>query len=279
MNNKNEIYLKLTANVITDFLKNYSKENQEILFNESECSGYKSIRFSSKALDEEFKQISKNTGYFKNGRVICFEIKPESNYWTLYLNISKTDLTYEQYIKLNSLSHNVIMETEQVVTLYKEDLAGINENASVIVNNLFEFLEKKLNNTLTNALKEEQFVLNETKEIQYENDDFYIEGAMESVFNNKYERNQKARIKCIEHYGAKCQICGFDFGKVYGEAFKGKIEVHHKVPLYEIKKEYVVDPINDLIPVCSNCHMILHSKNGGTYTVEEVQQLIKKNKE
>ncbi len=34
-----------------------------------------------------------------------------------------------------------------------------------------------------------------------------------------------------------------------------------KVPLSEIGQEYKVDPINDLRPVCPNCHTMLHKQN------------------
>lgn len=53
------------------------------------------------------------------------------------------------------------------------------------------------------------------------------------------------------------------------------IHIHHIRPLYEIKETYVVDPVNDLIPVCPNSHMVLHA-NGGT-TVEELKKRIASN--
>ena len=53
------------------------------------------------------------------------------------------------------------------------------------------------------------------------------------------------------------------FEKTYGLEFKDIIEVHHVVPLHQIGESYVVDPINDLIPVCPNCHAAIHSKSGG----------------
>lgn len=107
-------------------------------------------------------------------------------------------------------------------------------------------------------------------------EELLVEGGMKDILTNQYERNLTARKKCIAAHGSACNICGFDFGAVYGQKFAGKIEVHHKLPLYEIKGDYVVDPVNDLIPVCSNCHMILHSKPGGFYTVEEVKKMIGK---
>ena len=57
------------------------------------------------------------------------------------------------------------------------------------------------------------------------------------------------------------------------EEFSGKIEVHHIKPISEIGEECVVDPVRDLVPVCPNCHMMLHSKKDGVFTVEELKKL------
>lgn len=85
-----------------------------------------------------------------------------------------------------------------------------------------------------------------------------FEGAIRTVSVNAYERNQEARKKCIQCYGWKCVVCGFDFENTYGELGKAFIHVHHIKPLSEIKTEYVVDPINDLRPLCANCHAMIH---------------------
>ena len=102
-----------------------------------------------------------------------------------------------------------------------------------------------------------------------------FEGARKRIIINAYERNVQARKKCIEFHGAVCQICGFDFQVIYGSAFKGKIHVHHLKPLHEIDKEYQVDPVNDLIPICPNCHLVVHSKNP-PYTPQQVKEMIKR---
>lgn len=61
-----------------------------------------------------------------------------------------------------------------------------------------------------------------------------------------------------EKHGYKCAICGFDFEKMYGALGKDYIEVHHIVPLSKIRREYIIDPEKDLIPLCSNCHSMIH---------------------
>lgn len=92
-------------------------------------------------------------------------------------------------------------------------------------------------------------------------DTTYFEGASKRVTVNAYERNAEARQKCIEHHGATCKVCDFNFEYVYGPVGKGYIHVHHVVPLSQIGEQYKVDPINDLVPVCPNCHAMLHRQS------------------
>ncbi|UMR31331.1 HNH endonuclease [Massilia sp. MB5] len=86
----------------------------------------------------------------------------------------------------------------------------------------------------------------------------YPEGAVKTITVNHYERSPEARAACIAHYGVRCVACGFDFEHKYGEIGKAFIHVHHVVPLSETKVAYKVNPINDLRPVCANCHAMLH---------------------
>ena len=101
----------------------------------------------------------------------------------------------------------------------------------------------------------------------------YEEGATHRVLVNRYERDPKAREKCIEHHGKHCVICNFDFEARYGEIGKDFIHVHHLRPLGRIKSSYRVDPVKDLVPVCPNCHAMLHRRDP-PYDVEQLRRLI-----
>lgn len=103
--------------------------------------------------------------------------------------------------------------------------------------------------------------------------EIYMEDSRKQILPSRYERNPKARARCIAAQGTACKVCGFDFGIAFGEAFAGKIEVHHIKPISEIGEEYVVDPLRDLVPVCPNCHRMLHNKEGGVYTIEELKHM------
>jgi 5-methylcytosine-specific restriction enzyme A len=86
----------------------------------------------------------------------------------------------------------------------------------------------------------------------------FTEGGRASVTINAYERNAAARRACIAHHGCSCAVCDFDFADVYGVLGEGFIHVHHVVSIGTVGKEYEVDPKTDLVPVCPNCHAMIH---------------------
>ena len=100
-----------------------------------------------------------------------------------------------------------------------------------------------------------------------------FEGAKKQITVNAYERNSEARRECIKEYGYKCCVCEFDFAEYYGDIGIGFIEVHHLKPLNEINKEYEVNPLNDLRPICPNCHSMLHRSN---FSIEKLRDILQK---
>lgn len=84
------------------------------------------------------------------------------------------------------------------------------------------------------------------------------EGAKKQVVVNAYERNPEARRQCLYHYGFDCKVCGINFENMYGKIGRNFIHVHHLKQISDIKEEYEIDPLEDLLPVCPNCHAMLH---------------------
>jgi 5-methylcytosine-specific restriction protein A len=101
----------------------------------------------------------------------------------------------------------------------------------------------------------------------------YSEDARLTVIINAYERSAKARAACIAHHGHACAVCGFDFGQVFGALGEGFIHVHHVVPIGKVGKEYKVDPVEDLIPICPNCHAMIHQSEP-PLTIEQLRKHI-----
>lgn len=112
-------------------------------------------------------------------------------------------------------------------------------------------------------------------------DETYTEGAERQITRNIRERDPNARAACIAHYRAihdgrlPCVVCDLDFGEAYGDLGAGYIHVHHLDPLSESQGARSVSPTTDLVPVCPNCHAMIHL-GGQTRSIAEVRDILRK---
>ena len=100
------------------------------------------------------------------------------------------------------------------------------------------------------------------------------EGKRFEVTTTRYERSPINRMLCLAIHGYTCKACGFNFEEKYGELGREYIQVHHTTPVSQMGEGFVVNPAKDLVPVCPNCHAMLHRKNP-PLTVEELQDRIR----
>ena len=105
--------------------------------------------------------------------------------------------------------------------------------------------------------------------------DGIVEGTQKAVYTTKYERDPRVRRAFLKGKHCKCEVCGFDFEKVYGKLGAGYIEVHHKKPVSD--GERITDLNNDLVMLCSNCHRMIHRGRDHMITVEELKAIIASN--
>lgn len=123
------------------------------------------------------------------------------------------------------------------------------------------------------------------KAIEYDDADYApdTEGVEHQYNLTKKERNPELRRKCIEYYKQmwnghiRCLCCGFEFGKAYENVGDGYIEIHHVNPHHTFDGEHTVDPVKELIPLCSNCHSMIHRVKGAgeCMTLENLKSLYK----
>lgn len=102
--------------------------------------------------------------------------------------------------------------------------------------------------------------------------DRFYEGSVTTISVNSFERSRKARSECIKHHGYSCKVCSMDFASQYGDIGVGYIHVHHLTPLSSISRGYEVNPITDLVPVCPNCHAMLHA---GATSLSDLRERMK----
>lgn len=84
------------------------------------------------------------------------------------------------------------------------------------------------------------------------------EGTRHDMFSHRYERNPLNRKICLDAKGYSCCVCGMNFEERYGIIGRHFIHVHHLVPVSQMGDDYSFNPLNDLVPVCPNCHAMLH---------------------
>ena len=258
---KMQLQKRLVANVIID----KCAANDNIIFNEAWCTQDRVIRFTTPFFRKMFQTIDNAIGYWKTGDVVMYEVYISPDSFSIACLISDNGITKEKKELFNSLSKYISFSNEQsrLFSLKKWEYKS-EEKLEDIFGHFDSFIETEL-------IKFENSISNFIKSVKEE--PIFLEGEQDTFTGSKYERNPKARAACLAYHGTACVICGLDFEKAYGPEVAGKIEVHHIVPLNQIGKEYIVDPIHDLVPVCPNCHTAIHSKKDGVYTVEEMKKL------
>lgn len=109
------------------------------------------------------------------------------------------------------------------------------------------------------------------------------EGESREWHVTRYERNRRARDLCIKAYGNKyeCAVCGMNFENKYGPTESGKpyIEIHHIIGHAErskIKGKHPVNFATELIPLCANCHRMVHYLKKETLHPEKLKEILNK---
>lgn len=100
-----------------------------------------------------------------------------------------------------------------------------------------------------------------------------VEGTVAYRLHKVRERSPSNRAAALLYHGNQCAACGFFFDAVYtpGHA-RGFIEVHHVKPLSA--GEQFVDPLQDLVPLCANCHRMVHRQADNWLTIDQLKELL-----
>ena len=120
------------------------------------------------------------------------------------------------------------------------------------------------------------------------NDTYFFqkaEGASKIITTKAYERSDRLRKAAFEHFSYNgiitCDCCGFEFKTFYGETFgKSCIEIHHLKPIFQCASMSIVQTIDNalknLLPVCPNCHRVIHKNSITADKIPLLKQQISK---
>ena len=208
-------------------------------------------------LESDYGMNRKSAGDY----ILCYDCMIKGQRFTRTTNTYGTEYYLRQILADNGQAglSNALSALRQHIDYY-EDVGKTNVRTR---QRIYEEFAELLDSEITNNIYPDE-VSGKAK---------LLEGKIREVKVNIYERNPKARRQCIEFYGAYCMICGFDFGDTYGEIGKDFIHVHHLIEISSINEEYQVDPTQDLIPVCPNCHAMFHRRKPA-FTIDEMNKTL-----
>lgn len=108
-------------------------------------------------------------------------------------------------------------------------------------------------------------------------DEVFFEGILLTRLHKTRERNRKLverkkQSVLLEKGSLACEVCGFDFGEVYGELGREFAECHHKLPLSQLSSNQTTR-LADLAILCANCHRMIH-RSKPLLTIEELQAVV-----
>lgn len=201
--------------------------------------------------DDKFSQIVRNlVSHHTLDRTYRYTILSKSKGKASRHKLSKKGLTY--------------LETN---LLYLESLFS----------NKFEYSE-----TIKSLEVVNQSQVDGQKILLFDENIFVSEGRKKTVTVQVYERSKLLRKKAIDFYTQNgkivCQACGFDFYSVYGSLGRGYIEIHHQKPVYQYEEtdflQLIAEAMEDLIPLCSNCHRMVHRKRGKLVSLKKLKEIL-----
>jgi predicted HNH restriction endonuclease len=101
-------------------------------------------------------------------------------------------------------------------------------------------------------------------------------GVIERILKTRKRKNEIIQL-AKENFKRKhgklyCQVCGFDFEKIYGKIGKDFIEGHHTIAVCDMTPEHKTKP-EDIAMLCSNCHRMVH-RTRPRLTMQELTKLL-----
>lgn len=159
------------------------------------------------------------------------------------------DLKYSSHLKL----YSAFLESKHFKQLFKRRIAGANEQTPTAA----QTTTASSAPSVPKKPKEREITEGEKKHVEFE----------------RAHRNPILRQTCLDKYGYQCQCCGMDFASLYGDELGANfIEVHHLQMISTYDENRPEDYVENLVPLCSNCHSMIHHGKNGPLSLRELRE-------
>jgi len=219
-------------------------------------------------------------------------------------NVNTSELIKQLTDKMHPIGHNGDIIAGRQDTYFSQKIRNLKSHNTltrpryaIYHNGLWEitkigkqYLDEFYTNTkkIAQSLVDQGIKIPDKKNISTEDmhNQIIEEGAMDRRTVNQRRRSSFLRKKAIEtfkrNHGDKifCEVCDFNFQKVYGKLGNDFIEIHHTDAIHtrdiegsKLSLQKALEKVNLL---CSNCHRMVHRKKSKMLPVEELVKIIKK---
>lgn len=168
------------------------------------------------------------------------------------------ELRYSSHLKLYSM----FLESKEYKQLFKKRIAGSNEKQ----------IKPSSTDSSTSSGQTTQTPTVPRFREETEGERKHVTKEIEVIY-----RNPALRQQCLDRYGYQCQCCGMDFAEVYGEELGANfIEVHHLKLISTFEKDGIPENfLENLVPLCSNCHSMIHHIKDSEHTLRDLREAYK----
>jgi hypothetical protein len=250
-------------------LKTRIAERELILPSLLILSNSKSGKISTSSLIDKLRELLRPTG--EDTRLL----------------VGRQDDKFSQKVR-NLVSHKTL-ERDNYAT-HKNGIFGVTNTGRAYLKEKYDVVSYLITNDFdwTDLKKGFNDVeKNKRKKVEIFDENIIInEGFKKTISINVYERSTKLRDAAIKAFTingrVSCECCKFNFDSFYGRNIGSSyIEIHHIKPIFKYQEQeinkFIRDAIKNLVPVCSNCHRMIHRVWKNPMEINTLKSSIKKN--
>ena len=191
----------------------------------------------------------------------------DSSFSSIY---ERTDHNYYDRVR-NKIATNAAMRQEDDAEGQQYSVQ-LRTYSSFLESKAFKGLFKQKINIEGTEKREPKIASSTSSIIQKPKERAMTEGERKHVEFEMAHRNPALRQACIDKYGYQCQCCGMNFTDLYGEELGAQfIEVHHMKMLSTYDENRPDDYVENLVPLCSNCHSMIHHGKDGPLSLRDLR--------
>lgn len=210
----------------------------------------------------------------------------------LELLSGRADDKFSQKVR-NLKSHEVMIDREWVTyevrgnngywQLTDEGRGVLNRHRELLGGVLAAgFLYEDQQEAFEEAQRRESSGDGQSSALMFDETEIVVEGTLTVATEKRRGRSARLRRAAVQHFSVdgtlECDVCEFDFAEAYGERGDGYIEIHHRKPIFTYEQDdaaqTIQDALENLVPVCANCHRMLHRRRDDIWTVERLKDEI-----